>query len=113
EGTESIQTISCDQSTQVCSVSVPAPGAALVFLTNELSEMEGAPLTMFATTTATNAGNTATVDASVLATSNGNNGKSPLGSSSKGSTNGSVVFRESVAGLLLRAGSILRVVFVL
>ncbi|KAJ3926594.1 MAG: hypothetical protein NXY57DRAFT_870106, partial [Lentinula lateritia] len=91
EGTESIQTISCDQSTQVCSVSVPAPGAALVFLTNDLSEMEGAPLTMFATTTAMNAGNTATVDASVLATSNGNNGKSPLGSSSKGSVNGGVV----------------------
>ncbi|KAJ3880476.1 hypothetical protein F5051DRAFT_161099 [Lentinula edodes] len=106
EGTESIQTISCDQSAQVCSVSVPAPGAALVFLTNELTETEGAPSTTFATTTVTNTGNTATVDASVLATSNGRNGNSPLGSSSKGSANGGVIFRESIAGLLFRVGSI-------
>ncbi|KAJ3856578.1 glycoside hydrolase family 79 protein [Lentinula lateritia] len=106
EGTESIQTIPCDQSAQTCSVSVPAPGAALVFLTNELTETEGAPSTTFATTTVTNTGNTATVDASVLATSNGRNGNSPLGSSSKGSANGGVVSRESIAGLLLRVGSI-------
>ncbi|KAJ4474775.1 glycoside hydrolase family 79 protein [Lentinula lateritia] len=105
-GTESIQTIPCDQSAQVCSVSVPAPGAALVFLTNELTETEGAPSTTFATTTVTNTGNTATVDASVLATSNGRNGNSPLGSSSKGSANGGVIFRESIAGLLFRVGSI-------
>ncbi|KAJ3805375.1 hypothetical protein F5876DRAFT_9757, partial [Lentinula aff. lateritia] len=78
-------TIPCDQSAQVCSVSVLAPGAVLIFLPNELTETEGAPLTTFATTTVTNTGNMATVDASVLATSNGRNGNSLLGSSSRGS----------------------------
>ncbi|KAJ3738411.1 hypothetical protein DFH05DRAFT_1464608 [Lentinula detonsa] len=68
--------------------SVPAPGAALVFLTDDLTETEGAPSTTFATTTKT--ATTATVDASVLATSNGCSGNSPMGSSGKGSANDGV-----------------------
>ncbi|KAJ3821688.1 hypothetical protein F5880DRAFT_1580313 [Lentinula raphanica] len=99
QGTETIVTLPCDQSAQVCSVSVPAPGAALVFLTDELTEMEGAPSTTFATTTLTRTANTATVDASVLATSNGRSGNSPVGSSSKGSANGNVRLRASVSCL--------------
>ncbi|KAJ4489869.1 glycoside hydrolase family 79 protein [Lentinula aciculospora] len=104
QGTETIETIPCDQSAQVCSVSVPAPGAALVFLTDELTETEGAPSTTFATTTVTKTGNTATIDASVLATSNGRNGSSPLGSSSKGSANGVLGLRESISKLVVLFG---------
>ncbi|KAJ3792178.1 glycoside hydrolase family 79 protein [Lentinula aff. detonsa] len=88
ERTKIIETIPCDKSTQVCSASVPAPGAALVFLTDDLTETEGAPSTTFATTTKT--ATTATVDASVLATSNGCSGNSPMGSSGKGSANDGV-----------------------
>ncbi|KAJ3978241.1 hypothetical protein F5890DRAFT_1606921 [Lentinula detonsa] len=69
-------------------VSVLAPGAALVFLTDDLTETEGAPSTTFATTTKT--ATTATVDTSVLATSNGCSGNSPMGSSGKGSANDGV-----------------------
>ncbi|KAJ3751448.1 glycoside hydrolase family 79 protein [Lentinula detonsa] len=68
--------------------SVLAPGAALVFLTDDLTETEGAPSTTFATTTKT--ATTATVDTSVLATSNGCSGNSPMGSSGKGSANDGV-----------------------
>ncbi|KAF9077358.1 hypothetical protein BDP27DRAFT_1413776 [Rhodocollybia butyracea] len=99
QGTETIETIPCDQTAQVCLVSVPAPGVALVFLTGErLTETEGAASTTFATTVLTQTFNTATIGASALATSNGRNGSSPLGSSSRGSANGDYGFRGSVPG---------------
>ncbi|KAJ3727373.1 hypothetical protein DFJ43DRAFT_1001722 [Lentinula guzmanii] len=119
QGTEVIETIPCDQSTQVCSVSVPAPGAALVFLTDELTETEGAPSTTFATTTVTKTANTATVDASVLATSNGRSGNSPMGSSSKGSANDGVGLKASISclwivfGMSSGVGLFLRAMYVL
>ncbi|KAF5386537.1 hypothetical protein D9757_005918 [Collybiopsis confluens] len=105
EGTEIIETISCDQTAQICSVSVPAPGAALVFLTDKSTETAGAASTTFATTVETRTINTATVDPSVLATSNGRNGSLPMGSSSKGSANGQVVgVREYMSGFMVVLG---------
>ncbi|KAJ3981054.1 glycoside hydrolase family 79 protein [Lentinula detonsa] len=83
-GFEDIQTITCISS---CSITVPAPGFALVFLTDNALSESGATgaTTTFPTTAYTKSINTVTVDASVLATSNGNRGGGNMGSTSKGS----------------------------
>ncbi|KAG2005628.1 hypothetical protein CC2G_002017 [Coprinopsis cinerea AmutBmut pab1-1] len=89
QGDEDIQTVPCDQASNTCSVSVPAPGAALVFLTDEaLEEVENNPVKTYATTVMTRTMNTATYDPAVLQTSNGHIGfdaKDHLGSTSRGS----------------------------
>ncbi|KAJ7697058.1 hypothetical protein B0H17DRAFT_1168033 [Mycena rosella] len=120
-GTENVTTVACDTTAQTCSVTVPAPGFALVFLSDgALTEDRGAPSTTFATTAVTQTQNTATVAAAVLATSNGHGGASDplnfgseLGSTSKGSTNGArgLLRTGSWAGvglaLLVGAGAVL------
>ncbi|KAJ7669142.1 hypothetical protein B0H17DRAFT_1018163 [Mycena rosella] len=71
-GSEVIETVNCDTTAQTCTVDVPAPGFALVFLTDAaFTENGGAPSVTFATTAQTKTHNTATVDPSVLSTSNG------------------------------------------
>ncbi|KAJ7167195.1 glycoside hydrolase family 79 protein [Mycena crocata] len=71
-GTEDIQTVPCDAGAQTCTVTVPAPGFALVFLADAaFTENSGSPSMTFATTARTQTHNTATVPSSVLATSNG------------------------------------------
>jgi len=51
QGTEDIQTAQCDTNAKTCSVKVPAPGFALVFLSDAAqTEDKGAPSTTFATT---------------------------------------------------------------
>jgi hypothetical protein len=70
-GQENITTLPC--SNGACTVHVPAPGLAIVFL-NGLDETEGAASTTFSTTTYTKTANTVTVNAAVLATSNGHSG---------------------------------------
>ncbi|KAJ7671734.1 hypothetical protein B0H17DRAFT_1162094 [Mycena rosella] len=85
-GTEDIQTVACDTGAQTCTIDVPAPGFALVFLTDAaFTETAGAPSVTFATTALTKTQNTATVDPAVLATSNGNRmSDHELGGTSKG-----------------------------
>jgi hypothetical protein len=75
-GTLDVQTIPCDQINNVCQVKVPAPGFALVFLTNNaLAESDQSSTMTFPTTAYTNLhGPTMTIDPSVLATSNGERG---------------------------------------
>ncbi|KAL1943311.1 hypothetical protein VTO73DRAFT_4386 [Trametes versicolor] len=82
-----IETIQCDQAANTCQVKVPAPGFALVFMTEEaMRESEPASTATFATTAITKAKNTATIDQAVLATSNGNKGmQGRYGSTSAGS----------------------------
>ncbi|GJE89064.1 glycoside hydrolase family 79 protein [Phanerochaete sordida] len=87
-GDESIQTVQCDQTGGTCNIQVPAPGFALVFLTSgALAEVEPTSTATFSTTALTKTVNTATVDQSVLATSNGHSGvdRGQLDSTSKGS----------------------------
>ncbi|KAG1737107.1 glycoside hydrolase family 79 protein [Suillus paluster] len=88
KGSESVQTINCDQSSNTCQVTVPAPGVALVFLSSDAYAESGNPSTQtFSTTMVTKTKNTATVDPSVLATSNGMSGSTwELGSTSKENT---------------------------
>ena len=78
--------------TPVCRIVVPAPGAALVFMsgTAAAEDVAGAPSTTFSTSIVTKVVNAATVPASVLETYNGHGGngtfqKLQLGSTSKGS----------------------------
>ncbi|KAG1853924.1 glycoside hydrolase family 79 protein [Suillus subalutaceus] len=80
-GSESVQTINCDHD-------CPRPGAALVFLSSNAYAESGNPSTQtFSTTAVTKTVNTAKVDPSVLATSNGMSGATwELGSTSKGNT---------------------------
>ncbi|KAF7974612.1 hypothetical protein HWV62_11580 [Athelia sp. TMB] len=69
-GDQDIKTVACNGGT--CQVTVPAPSFALVFLSDDaLTESDGGPTQTFPTTLHTKAHNTANVDASVLATSNG------------------------------------------
>ncbi|CAL1698444.1 unnamed protein product [Somion occarium] len=88
KGNETIETINCDQGQNTCAIKVPAPGVALVFFSDQaLQESEPSSTATFATTAVTRTLNTATIDAQVLATSNGHSGKDrALGSTSKGST---------------------------
>ncbi|KAG6808843.1 hypothetical protein H0H92_002618 [Tricholoma furcatifolium] len=99
-GTENITTIQCDSTTNLCTIPVPAPSFALVFLTDtSINEPGVAATTTFATTVQTRTRNTATVDPAVLATSNGGYQKM-LGSTSPGSTNAAMIAREAAPGLL-------------
>ncbi|KAF9228223.1 glycoside hydrolase family 79 protein [Gyrodon lividus] len=108
-GTVDIQTIDCDQSHNVCNVKVPAPGAALVFLSDEaLVESDQGPTMTFPTTAYTKLHNTATIDPSVLATSNGNKGLAgSLAGTSKG-VNGAFGLAQALPSLgALIAGALL------
>ncbi|KAJ6482192.1 glycoside hydrolase family 79 protein [Mycena vitilis] len=71
-GTEDIKTVQCDTTALTCTIDVPAPGFALVFLSDDaLTETKGGAVQTYSTTAQTKTHNTATVDPSVLSTSNG------------------------------------------
>ncbi|KAF7370061.1 Glyco-hydro-79C domain-containing protein [Mycena sanguinolenta] len=72
-GEEDIKTVQCDTTAQTCTIDVPAPGFALVFLNSDAQAVDtaGGSSMTFPTTAVTKTRNTATVDPSVLATSNG------------------------------------------
>ena len=90
QGNMDVQTVNCDQSANTCSVQVPAPGFALVFLTSTAySESNPSTTQTFSTSSYTRKHNTATIPASILATSNGHSGSTwQLSSTSKGSVSG-------------------------
>ncbi|KIM41887.1 glycoside hydrolase family 79 protein [Hebeloma cylindrosporum] len=110
-GTEDIQTVSCSvngSGSTVCTISVPAPAAALVFLSSSaLTETAGSESHTFPTTAETRTHNTVTVDPSLLATSNGHTGMGKrLGSTSVGSANAAetgALTRSSVGAMLAGA----------
>ncbi|GLB45264.1 putative glycosyl hydrolase family 79 C-terminal beta domain [Lyophyllum shimeji] len=89
KGELNITTIPCDTAQNQCRVPLKAPSFALVFLTDPTVPAAAEPTATltFATTAVTKLVNTATVDPSVLATSNGHSGKerAALGSTSPGS----------------------------
>jgi hypothetical protein len=113
QGTYDVQTVQCDQQANTCAVKVPAPGFALVFLTESaLDESTPTSVKTFATTAVTKLHNTATVDPQVLATSNGSSAKDrKLGGTSQGKTSGATAGRVgqavSVSVLVLVSGGVL------
>jgi hypothetical protein len=105
-GEESIVNVPCDTTSNTCTVTVPAPGFALVFLNDkafEDSTPSGNTLT-FATTARTKTVNTATIDPKALETSNGHKGKDrvKMQSTSKGSSpNGASRLKEGLAQVVM------------
>ena len=106
QGEEHIVNVPCDTGTNTCTVTVPAPGFALVFLNDkayEDSTPSGNTLT-FATTARTRTINTATIDPKALATSNGHSGKDrvDMTSTSKGSSpNGAGPLKEGLMQVMM------------
>ncbi|GJJ14346.1 hypothetical protein Clacol_008610 [Clathrus columnatus] len=89
QGTRDTATINCDTEQNLCHVPIPAPGLAVLFLTPEAQNMSisNDPEITFTTTATTVALRiTATINPSVLATSNGYGGSNrQVGSTSFGS----------------------------
>jgi len=106
QGELNVVNVPCDATTNTCTVTVPAPGFALVFLNDQAytdSTPSGETIT-FATTAGTRTLNTATIDPKVLATSNGHSGKdrTDMRSTSKGSSpSSSSTLREGLVNVLL------------
>jgi hypothetical protein len=105
-GEETIVNVPCDTVTNTCTVTVPAPGFALVFLNDKAFEDSTPPgnTFTFATTARTRTVNTATVDPKALETSNGHGGKDRLDiqSTSKGSSpNGASRLKEGLARVVM------------
>ena len=121
-GTEDVQTVACDTTANACAISVPAPGVALVFVSADAQTADDPGATQtFATTAVTKTANTVTIDASVLATSNGMSGKdrgdSELSSTSQGSSDarrtaggvpGAALLAAFVAGAWVVVGAMRR-----
>jgi len=110
KGDLDVRTVEC--ANNICQVQVPAPGFALVFLTdNAYSESTPQSTQTFPTTVQSRVRNTATIDPSVLATSNGSNGgnRKTVGSTSRESSAAaaSMVPSTTVAMLAMVAGVIL------
>ncbi|KAJ7691770.1 glycoside hydrolase family 79 protein [Mycena rosella] len=107
KGTLDVVTIACNTGANTCLVPVPAPAFALVFL----AAAPDITTATFSTSTYTNAAGTATVPASVLATSNGMLGMDEtLWSTSAGSTENAAHGQLSVDfGLVFRVVAVLLV----
>ena len=96
-----IETVTCNND-NTCTVRVPAPGFALVFITDDPANLGSANAAKtYSTTAYTKTFNTATVDPSVLATSNGHSGKdrTNIGSTSFGSKGGAVGLKDGMLGM--------------
>lgn len=105
-GEEAIVNVPCDTVNNTCTVTVPAPGFALVFLNDKAYEDSAPPgnTITFATTAHTRTINTATVDPKALETSNGHSGKDRVNmqSTSKGSSpNGASPLKEGLKQIVL------------
>lgn len=106
QGELDVVNVPCDATANTCTITVPAPGFALVFL-NDQSYTDSTPsgeTITFATTAITRTINTATVDPKVLETSNGHTGKdrTNMRSTSKGSSpSSSTALREGLMNVLL------------
>ncbi|KAH9061953.1 hypothetical protein EDB87DRAFT_1716698 [Lactarius vividus] len=83
-----VTTVECDTTANTCSVPVPAPGFALVFLTSDaLSAVSPASTVTYPTTVQTRTLNTIFIDPSMLATSYGHSGMEDIfGATSSGSS---------------------------
>ncbi|KAG8907270.1 hypothetical protein FRC01_007750, partial [Tulasnella sp. 417] len=87
QGDLDIVTIQCNPADGTCSVPVPGPSVALVFLTDAAVASSGADITQVEpfTTTVTTGKSFPTMNQEELMRSNGRSGKDPLGTTSKDS----------------------------
>ncbi|KAG8951956.1 hypothetical protein FRC04_005289 [Tulasnella sp. 424] len=106
QGDLQIETVQCNGADGTCSIRVPGPGVALVFLNDAALKSSGAEVSQvqtFATTTTTGRV-IPTMDQAELMSSNGRNGKTPIGSTSEGSANGAQAL--GVASWLVSAATV-------
>ncbi|KAH8977414.1 hypothetical protein EDB92DRAFT_1999798 [Lactarius akahatsu] len=91
-GDLNVTTVQCDTTANTCSVPVPAPGFALVFLTSDsLSAVSPASTVTYPTTVQSRTVNTIFIDPSMLATAYGHSGMGNIrGATSPGSSSASV-----------------------
>ncbi|KAJ1302509.1 hypothetical protein OPQ81_002828 [Rhizoctonia solani] len=116
QGSEVIETIQCQNN--ICPIPLKAPSLALVFLTDAAlanSSPAQSATASFETSVLTRVRHTATVDPSVLASTNGRGGKmgNKIGSTSFGSAGSGALTRFSVPGAGVLVGLILGAVGVL
>jgi hypothetical protein len=99
QGNPDVQTVNCNTGGNTCTVKVPAPSFALVFLTSSgLSAVSGNAQT-YPTTAMTRTRNTVYIDPSVLAVSNGDYGfQNKIGTTSVGSSSDALPLRQALSG---------------
>ncbi|KZV62999.1 glycoside hydrolase family 79 protein [Peniophora sp. CONT] len=108
QGEQQVDTVQCDTGNNVCQIKVPSPGAVLVFLTDDaLNSVTPDPKNTltFPTTFVTATINTASVDPTLLATSNGHNdlGRKEYTTSPNSRNKNSATAIRTGAGLVLGA----------
>jgi hypothetical protein len=112
-GTLNVTTIQCDQNANTCTIPVPAPAFALVFLTADSLKAVSPTSTITFATTATAAGQSVYIDPNMLATSNGHAGmENILGATSPGSISAASTLHTAISGALALFVSALGAVFV-
>ncbi|KIK25600.1 hypothetical protein PISMIDRAFT_342100 [Pisolithus microcarpus 441] len=102
QGSPSITTIDCSTSANSCTVPLPAPCIALIFLSSSAyAESNPSTTVTFATTSLTQTWNTATINPTALATSNGMSGNERDQLASTSRENGA---SSTVAGIRVPLG---------
>ena len=102
QGTLNVTTVQCDQAANTCSIPVPAPGAAIVFLTSSALSAVSPSSTVTFPTTYPEGSNTVSINPSMLATSYGHSGmENKHGATSPGSSSGTVPLRAAPPGALM------------
>ncbi len=112
-GTLNVTTIQCDQNANTCTIPVPAPAFALVFLTSDSLKAVSPTSTMTFATSVTRSGQSIYIDPNMLATSNGHVGMQNVrGATSPGSKSAASTLHTTISGALALFVSALGAVFV-
>jgi hypothetical protein len=112
-GTLDVKTIQCDQNANTCTIPVPAPAFALVFLNADSLKAVSPTSTITFATTATGAGNNIYIDPNMLATSNGHAGMENVrGATSPGSISAASTLHTTISYSLALFVSALGAAFV-
>jgi hypothetical protein len=101
-GTLNVTTVQCNQAANTCSIPVPAPAFALVFLTTDsLHAVSPTSTVTFPTSLTTNTGSNIYIDPSMLATAYGHSGMENVrGATSPGSLSGASTLHTTLSGAL-------------
>ena len=94
-------TVQCDTTANTCSIPIPAPCFALVFLTRDaLSAISPASTVTYATSTQTRTANTIYIDPAMLATSYGHSGMENVRGATSSGSSGAARMRGTLPGAL-------------
>ena len=100
-GNLNVTTVQCDTTANTCSIPIPAPCFALVFLTSEaLSAVSPASTVTYPTSTHTRTANTIYIDPAVLQTSYGHSGMENVRGATSSGSSGAAPMRGTLPGAL-------------